>query len=83
MPNKKLQATLDQIRDGVNSLLEIAEELVAKQRVTKARRKLSRSELYTADFMIIWDTYNKKTGKTEAAKAYRALQTAAGQIRLL
>ena len=74
MPNNKLQATLDQILDGVNSLLTIAEELLAKQHVTKARRKLSRSELYTDDFMTLWNTYNKKTGKTEAAKSYRAFK---------
>jgi hypothetical protein len=72
MPNKKLQTTLDQIRDGVDSLLALAEDVVAKQQVTKTRKKKSRDELYSSDFMTAWNLYDKKTGKLAAAKAYAA-----------
>jgi hypothetical protein len=74
MPDSQLQDTLTRILNVLTSLEQLAQDLIQQKNVTKTRRKKSRSELYSQDFMIAWKLYNKKTGKLAAAKAYEAFK---------
>jgi hypothetical protein len=74
MPDSQLQDTLTQILNVLTSLEELAQDLVQKKKAAKALKKTNRTELYTPEFMSLWNTYNKKTGKTEAARAYAAFK---------
>jgi hypothetical protein len=74
MPDSQLQATLTQILSVLTSLEQLVQEFIQQKNVTKSKRKKSRTELYSQDFMIAWKLYGKKVGKLAAAKAYEAFR---------
>lgn len=74
MTQSQLQNTLAEILTTLTDLRQFAQELVHKKVATKERKTRDALELYSEDFMIAWNTYNKKTGKLPAAKAYAAFK---------